>query len=298
MLRRTLYFGNPYFISTRNEQLLISSKETGEGNSIPIDDLGCIIFDHPQITFTQGVMQKLSEANVALVVCDAQHMPASMMLHLDTNTVQTELFGHQVRASEPLRKNLWKQTVSAKIGNQAALLELLGHDPGFLRSLATKVRSGDTSNAEATASRHYWPRLTGMKEFRRERYGMPPNPSLNYGYAILRAAVARALCSSGLLPTLGIHHHNKYNAFCLADDVMEPYRPFVDAEVRRQMDASADYHDLNKDRKAGLLRVLSADVAIGKVTRPLMVALSTTTASLAGCFEGSRKKIEYPHLPV
>ena len=274
--------------------MVVSDKKSGEVRQLSIEDTGFVIFDHPQITFTQSVMQKLAENNTAVVFCDQKHHPASMLFHLDTNTVQTELFKQQVVASEPLKKNLWKQTIEAKIKNQHALLQKFGTENKLMETLAGRVKSGDTSNIEAQASRIYWQQIFGHKNFKRERYGMPPNPSLNYGYTILRAAVARALSGSGLLPTLGIHHHNKYNAYCLADDIMEPYRPYVDEVVRQQMKASADYHDLNIERKAELLNVLSCDTVFGKVKRPLMVGLSMTTASLAKCFSGKQKKLTYP----
>lgn len=296
MLKRTLFFSNPYHLSTKYEQLVCADKNTGEEKQLSIEDTGFVIFDHPQITFSQSVMQKLAENNTAVVFCDQKHHPSSMLFHLDTNSVQSELFRNQVEASEPLKKNLWKQTIEAKIKNQSALLKKGGAESKLLDTLSTRVKSGDTSNMEAQASRVYWQHIFGMKNFKRERYGMPPNPSLNYGYAILRAAVARALSGSGLLPTLGIHHHNKYNAYCLADDIMEPYRPYVDEIVLKQLNEAVDYHNLTKERKAELLGVLSCDTQFDNVTRPLMVGLSITTSSLVKCFAGKQKKLSYPIL--
>jgi len=295
MLKRTLFFSNPYHLSTKNEQLIVSDKESGEIKQVSIEDTGFVVFDHPNITFTQSVMQKMAENNTAVVFCNQKHHPSSLLLHLDTNSVQTELFRHQVDASEPLKKNLWKQTIESKIKNQAALLNKSGVENKLMDTLADRVKSGDTSNVEAHASRIYWQNIFGLKSFKRERFGMPPNPSLNYGYAILRAGVARSLAGSGLLPTLGIHHHNKYNAYCLADDIMEPYRPFVDEIVKQQM-KETDYHVLTTERKAELIGLLSCDVHFEKVNRPLMVGLSITTASLAKCFAGEQKKILYPQL--
>lgn len=304
MLKRTLFFSNPYHLSIKLSQLEITDKQTGEIRTTPIEDLGVVVLDSREITFTQAVMSELAANNVAVIICNEKHMPASMMFHLDTNQIQNELFRAQISASEPLKKQLWQQTVKAKIRNQAALLDLISSSPektkekagDALRHIATQVKSGDTTNEEAQASRRYWNKLFGEK-FKRERDGMPPNPSLNYGYAILRAAVARALCGSGLLPTLGIHHHNKYNHYCLADDIMEPYRPFVDKTVWEQMKKYPDYHHLTKERKAELLGVLSSDVIINGEKSPLIVALSQTTASLARCFEEKEKKIVYPDLP-
>ena len=295
MLKRTLFFSNPFHLNIRLGQLEITDKKTGEVKSAPVEDLGMVVFDNREITFTQSVMSELAANNTAVLICDEKHLPASMMFHLDTNIVQNEKFRAQVSASEPLKKQLWQQTVKTKIRNQAAMLKHIGKDDEALLRIATQVKSGDTTNEEAQAARKYWNKLFG-ENFTREREGMPPNPSLNYGYAILRAAVARALCGSGLLPTLGIFHHNKYNHFCLADDIMEPYRPFVDKVVWEQKEKYDDYHNITKERKAELLSVLSCDVKMNGENKPLLIALSNTTSSLAKCFEGNEKQIVYPTL--
>lgn len=295
MLKRTLFFGNPYHICTRDLQLHIAEKETGEVKTVPIEDIGFIVFEHPHITFTQSVMQLLAENNTAVIFCDQKFHPSSMLFHLDTHYVQTERFKHQINASEPLKKQLWQQTVKAKINNQAELIEKQGKNGEPLRLKSNRVKSGDTTNEEAKAARIYWGRLFG-EDFRRERFGDAPNPALNYGYAILRAATARALAGSGLLSTLGIHHRNKYNSFCLADDIMEPYRPFVDQLVCEMKEDDFNCAELGKNEKAKLLTLLTLDTQFNGQTSPLMVALSKTTASLAKCFEGAVRKIQYPEL--
>jgi CRISPR-associated protein Cas1 len=295
MLKRTLFFSNPYHLSMKLGQLEVADKKTGEVKTAPVEDLGFVVLDNREITFTQSVLADLAANNTAVVICNDKHLPASMMFHLDTNHVQNERFRAQVSAKEPLKKQLWQQTVKTKIRNQAGVLKHTGKDDEALLRIATQVKSGDTTNEEAQASRRYWSSLFG-EGFRREREGYPPNPSLNYGYAILRAAVARALCGSGLLPTLGIFHSNKYNHYCLADDIMEPYRPYIDRMVWEQMQKHADYHNLTVQRKAEMLAILSSDVVMNDEKSPLMVALSTTTASLARCFEGEDKKIAYPEL--
>ncbi len=295
MLKRTLFFANPYHLSTRYAQLVVQDKESGEKQTVPIEDLGFVVFEHPHITFTQSVMQLLAENNTAVVFCDSRFHPSSMLLHLDTHTLQNELFRHQIAASQPLKKQLWQQTVKAKISNQARLLDKLDRDGQALHHMAGKVASGDTTGMEARAARAYWPRLFAG-DFRRERYGIAPNPALNYGYAILRAAAARALAGSGLLATLGIHHHNRYNAFALADDIMEPYRPFVDMAVHDMLEEQMDTEELGQPEKAFLLEILTMDVNIGTNKRPLMLALSQTSASLARCFAGEANKIRYPVL--
>ncbi len=296
MIKRTLFFNNPYHLSTRLRQLVITDKKTGEKTTAPIEDLGFVVLDHREITFTQSVLSELAANNTAVVICDSRHMPASMLFHLDTHQVQNERFRAQVSASEPLKKQLWQQTVKAKLRNQASVLDQRGGPGDALRRLAARVRSGDPDNLEGQGARRYWKALFGP-DFKREREGAPPNPSLNYIYAILRAAVARALCGSGLLPTLGIHHHNRYNAYCLADDIMEPFRPFADALVREEIDQNPNYHNLTPENKARLLGVLTTDTLVNGKLRPLSVGLAETTASLAACFVGKARKIKYPAWP-
>lgn len=297
MLKRTLLFSNPYHLNTRNKQLQITEKDTGEVKTVPIEDLGHIVFEHPQITFTQSVIQLLAENNTAVIFCDEKFHPSSMLLHLDTHYIQSERFKYQITATEPLKKQLWQQTVRQKILNQAAILGSQGLSEDSLKYKAKQVKSGDSTNEEAKAARIYWSKLFDF-DFRRERFGHAPNPALNYGYAILRAATARALAGSGLLATLGIHHRNKYNSFCLADDIMEPYRPFVDRIVIDMFNKGQNCSDLGIPEKAELLKLLSVDVNINKQTSPLIVALGKTSASLAQCFEGGRKKIIYPIVEI
>lgn len=292
MLKRTLFFSNPYHLSTEKRQLVITDKETRESKTAPIEDIGFAVFEHPHITFTQSVMQLLAENNTAVVFCDAKYHPSSMLLHLDTHQVQTERFREQVEATLPLKKQLWQQTIKAKVRNQATVLDLIGHSGEALRKIASRVKSGDPDNAEAQAARRYWPHLFGL-DFTRERFGEEPNSALNYGYAILRAAVARALAGSGLLPALGIHHRNRYNSFCLADDIMEPYRPYVDLLVYQMMEDEMNCAELGTEEKAELLGILSCDTVINGRKRPLSVGLSETTASLAGCYSGTAKRIKY-----
>jgi len=297
MLKRTLFFGNPYHISTRDLQLNIEDKESGEKKSVPIEDIGFIVFEHPHITFTQSVMQLLAENNTAVIFCDQKFHPSSMLFHLDTHYIQTEKFKHQINASEPLKKQLWQQTIKQKINNQGDLLKKSGKNAEALYYKAKQVKSGDSTNEEAQAARKYWSVLFDGN-FTRERFGDAPNPALNYGYAILRAATARALAGSGLLSTLGIHHRNKYNSFCLADDIMEPYRPFVDEIVLNMQQIGLDCSDLGKEEKKELLSVLTVDVLIQEQRSPLMVALSKTSSSLAKCFEGEINKIQYPEFVI
>jgi CRISP-associated protein Cas1 len=293
MIKRTLFFAQSCRLSVKDRQLIATYPESGDSKSAPVEDLGFIVIENQQISISMPLLSELTNNNVAVVFCNAAHYPSSMLLNLDGHHIQQELFSHQISASEPLKKNLWKQTIEAKIENQAGVLRRLGKDFKKVLHFAEKVKSGDPDNAEGSAARAYWPILFGEK-FIREQHGDPPNNLLNYGYAIIRAAVARALAGSGLLATLGIHHHNKYNAFCLADDIMEPYRPYIDLMVFEIMNSGENIEELNTGLKLKMLEVLAIDVQLGKQTRPLMVGLSSTTASLAKCFTGNAKRINYP----
>jgi len=295
MLKRTIFFSNPCRLTVRNRQLVAEMTETKEEKSVPVEDLGFVVLEHQQISVSLPLMDEMIRNNVAVVLCNGAHYPSSMLLNLDGHHIQQELFRHQIDAALPLKKNLWKQTVEAKIRNQAGLLKKLGKEFGQVLYFSDKVKSGDPENVEGSAARIYWPLLFG-NQFIRERHGNPPNNLLNYGYAILRAAVARALAGSGLLATLGIHHHNRYNAFCLADDIMEPYRPYVDGLVYNIFAENDKIEELDTAIKFKLLEVLAVDVMLGRQTRPLMVGLSSTTASLARCYALQAKKIMYPAL--
>ena len=309
MIKKTLYFGNPAYLSIKNCQLLIrliNNKQNKELESNddslitrPIEDIGVIVLDNQQITITHGLMGALLENNVALISCDSHGMPTGLMLPMNGNETQSERYATQIKASMPLKKQLWQQTIQAKIANQATVLEKCVRCETRCRKIwQTKVRSGDVENVEARAASYYWKRLfANFEHFSRDRYGMPPNNLLNYGYAILRAIVARAIVSSGMLPTMGIHHHNKYNAYCLADDIMEPYRPYVDELVYRTIEVKGiPPIELNREWKATILVIPTLDVKIGGLRRPLMLAVSQTTASLYKCFTGELRRISYPEM--
>ncbi len=297
MIKRTLYFGNPAYLKTVNEQLVIEMHDNNECKSSPIEDIGLIILDHQQITITQALLAKLLANNTAIITCDHTHHPTGMWLSLDGHTLQSQKFQAQLEATVPLKKQLWQQTVSCKIENQAALLELQREENKLLLTYAREVKSGDSENHEARAAAYYWKRIfPDFLEFRRERYGPPPNNLLNYGYAILRAIVARGLTASGLLPTLGIHHRNQYNAYCLADDIMEPYRPFVDKVICQIIRGNGKFLEMTPGMKKSLLQIPSMDVTVDGQKSPLMNAVQRTTASLAKCFEGKSRKILYPEL--
>lgn len=297
MIKRTLYFGNPAYLKTRNEQLIVELTDSGEVKSAAIEDIGIVILDHQQITITHSVIAKLLANNVALITCNETHHPTGLMLNLDGHTLQSQRFRYQTDASQPLKKQLWQQTVVAKISNQANLLSYYKIPAKTLEQLAAKVKSGDSDNCEAQAAAYYWKNIFPQNPgFRRSREGEPPNNLLNYGYAILRATVARCLVGSGLLPTLGLHHRNQYNAYCLADDIMEPYRPYVDKVVYDIVRNNGKYLELTPGMKQQLLSIPAMDVNIDDESSPLLNAVQRTTASLAKCYEGNSRKLLYPSM--
>ena len=298
MLKRTLHFGNPAHLSRSKEQLIIQLKdEFKTTKSVPIEDIGMIVLEHTEITLTTALLETLLQNQVAVVTCDAKYMPAGIFLPLDAHNVQTERMHTQITASQPLKKQLWQQTVKAKIHNQARLLEHMGENGKRLHLLKEKVRSGDPQNYEAQAAAYYWSTIYG-NTFTRARELTSPNAQLNYGYAILRSIVARALTASGMLPSFGIFHRNKYNAFCLADDIMEPYRPYVDWIVLSMELPTKDDEGLSREQKIELLKLPQMDVEINELKRPLGHAVSITTASLFRCFDGEQRKIIYPEFNV
>lgn len=294
MVKRTIHISNPAHLYTRHEQLVLELKDDDRTTqTLPIEDLGVVILEHPQITFTANLLEKLMQEQVAVITCNSKYMPSGMFLPLEGNSEQTERIRTQLDASLPLKKQLWQQTVRSKIQNQALVLRKLDLPDARLLRLQNDVLSGDSTNCEAQAASYYWGQLYG-KEFTRTRDKDTPNAQLNYGYAILRSVVARALTSSGMFPSVGIHHRNKYNAFCLADDIMEPYRPFVDWHVLQLPHLHDAEEGLTREQKVELLKLPQLDVFIGEVKRPLFHAVSITTASLYRCFEGSQRKITYP----
>lgn len=294
MLKRTLFFSTPYRLSLRNGQIVVATHEMPDvEQTIPIEDVGFVVLEHQQTSITLPLLNALSDHNVAVIFCGENRMPNAMLMNLDSNTTQGEIYRDQLSAGEPLKKGLWKQIVEAKIRNQAALLHKLGKDGDKLKPCYSNVKSGDADNREGVAAKLYWNELFGA-HFVRSRKGDAPNALLNYGYTLLRAAVARSLMGSGLFPALGLFHRNRNNSFPLADDVMEPYRPYVD-EVVFMMYANGET-ELDKTAKAKLLKVLYTDTVFAKTRRPLDIGLTQTTASLAKCFSGESRRIAYPLL--
>ncbi len=314
MIKRTLYFGNNAYLRTKDQQLIVDfSDKEKKSATVPIEDIGVVILDAYQLTISQNLISRLLDNNVALITCNSKRMPQGLMLNLEGNTLQQERFKYQINISEPLKKQLWQQTIKQKIRNQRALLlDKIGgsslseaFDDKQLENMeywADSVRSGDPDNYEARAAAFYWKTIFSEyhPNFTRGRFEQDPNNLLNYGYAILRAVTARSLVASGMLPTLGIHHHNKYNAYALADDIMEPYRPYVDEIVYYLIEEYYDEekeeqkYELTTELKAELLKIPAIDVLIDNEKSPLMLAMQRTTASLFHCFAGDSRKILYP----
>lgn len=298
MIKKTLYFENACYLKKKDLQLVVEYPEKEkECRKVPIEDVGMVVIDCQQVTLSHALIMALMENNAALVSCNSKHMPYGLMLPMAEHHAFTEKLYAQLESSEPLRKNLWQQTVAAKISNQAAMLEKVGIAAKNMRHWAGEVKSGDPDNYEGRAAAYYWDNLfITYDSFRRHRNGDAPNNLLNYGYAILRAIVARALVGSGLFTALGIHHKNKYNPYCLADDIMEPYRPYVDALVLEILKEFTEIEELTTVIKARLLSIATVDVVIEKQSSPLMVGVQRTTASLRKCFEGEQRRIVYPVL--
>ena len=303
MIKRTICIENPCHLKFRNNQMVVNYEhikgyETLPERTVPIEDLGMLVLEHQQITISHYLLDKLVANNTAVITCNETHHPTGMLMPLESNTIQSERFRAQIEATEPLKKQLWQQTIKAKIANQSAVLKKWNVPNKYLNTLSTVVKSGDAGNNEAKAAAYYWSHLfPDGWQFFRKRDGMPPNNLLNYGYAILRATMARAITGAGLLPALGIFHRNRYNAYCLADDIMEPYRPFVDVIVRSIIDKTSAVEVLTQELKIQLLRLPTIDVQLGEESSPLMVATQRTAASLARCYSGEQRKLLYPEMP-
>ena len=294
MLKRTLVFSNPMSLSLKNCQLVLAFKDDPDNKmTIPIEDIGVVIIENQQVSITVPLMNALIEGNVQVVVCNDRGMPSAMLQSFESNNLQGENLRNQMNAGEVLKKQLWKQIVEAKIRNQAALLNKVGQEGDILKQYYRNVKSGDSDNREGIAARVYFSELFGVS-FIRDRTLPGINALLNYGYTVLRAATARALVSSGLLPAIGIFHHNRSNAFPLADDIMEPYRPYVD-EIVYALSMQGKI-ELTKDVKADLIQVLYADTQFSKVIRPLSVGLTFTSSSLSKCFAKEQTRLSLPLL--
>lgn len=281
------------YLKLRHKQLLIE-REGEEQGSIPIEDISALIIDHPQTLLTQALLSALLSANVMVVSSDARHQPVGMFLPLDAHTTQTERFRAQINLTQPIRKNLWKQLVQCKVRGQASTLkDISGSDAGLLQ-LVRKVRSGDPDNIEAQAARRYWNRLFDDSAFRRDRSADDQNRYLNYGYAVLRALASRALCAAGLHPSIGLHHKNRYNSYCLADDLMEPYRPLVDLNVWQITQQFGQNYVLDKKIRRRLIEIIKREVSVDGERFTFQGAVQKSAKSLARVMLGQEKRLSLP----
>lgn len=295
MLKRTLVFSNPMILSLKNQQLVIAYRDSpDESRTVPIEDVGVVLLENQQSFITLPLLNALVDNEVQVVVCNSKGMPNAMINGMNTNNLQGETLRNQIACGEVLKKQLWKQVVEAKIKNQASLLNSIGEEGNVLKPFYTNVRSGDLDNREGIAARIYFQRLFG-DNFIRDRDLPGINAMLNYGYSILRAATCRAIVSSGLLPAIGIHHHNRSNAYPLADDLMEPFRPFVDGVVYDLLVRGEI--ELSKNVKGELISMLYVDTTYEKIKRPLCVGLSMTTASVVKCLSKEINTISLPSFP-
>lgn len=304
MIKRTVEIStNGCYVHTKDEQLLIE-KDGFKVGSIPIEDLGVLILDSPQLTISSSVMRSLAEENVAVIFTDSKHLPSSLTIPFSANSIQTKVLNEQIAISLPTKKRLWSAIISQKIANQARSLEICGGDGTALKEISNRVRSGDPENLEAYAAKIYWKKLFG-DEFRRDREAVDHNMFLNYGYAIVRAATARAIVGTGLHPSLGINHKNQYNPFPLADDLVEPLRPFVDVQVFRIVNDLIPGGDrfrvdgeltLTRDAKQVLLGLLADECEFDGRKSPLLVALGNYAASVKQVMLGESEKLLLPVL--
>lgn len=297
MVKRTIEISaEPAYLAVKLDQLLIrrpGADPRDPAASIPCEDIGLVVVDHPAVSYSHAALARLVEHGAAVLICGRDHLPAGMLLPLSEHSQIVWRMDEQLSAGRPLRKRLWQQIVVAKIRAQAAILPADAPERQKLLTLAREVRSGDPANVEAQAAKIYWSVWLGPgRPFRRDPDADDLNALLNYGYAVLRAGVARAIVAAGLHPALGIHHANRANAFCLADDLLEPLRPLVDACVREL--AGWNLTKVDARTKPSLLRLLAAEVSCGDSTGPLMVALHRMAASLANCFARTAKELTIP----
>ena len=298
MIKRTLYFKQDAYLSVKKEQLLVRYPDSEREATIPIEDIGVVILDHYRLTLSSTLLNKLLQNNVAVITCDEKHLPLGMFLNLDGHSQQLLHLEAQISTTPAKKDRLWKQIIRQKLLNQARVLKKWSKEDTPLIRWSKQVQNGDVENKEGRGASYYWPKLMAdyFPNFKRSRFGAFPNSLFNYGYTILRGVVARALVASGLHPTLGIHHHNKYTAYGLADDVMEPYRPLADALILQLLEKYSNQLELARNFKVELLRIPVLDVIINQQKSPLMLAVQQTTASLQQCFAGTLKQLKLPSL--
>ena len=295
MIGRVIEIANDGRHLARSHGFMTVSSDGNEIGRVPLDDIAVLLCNARGLTYSNGLMTELSKRGVAVVLCGSNYLPVAWIWPIEGNHRQTLRMRCQLEASKPLCKRLWQAIVKEKIVQQSITLETLKIPSGSLESLARQVRSGDSSNIEGRAARLYWQLIFGG-DFRRERFGPMPNPLLNYGYTVLRAAVARAVVSAGLHPSIGIHHHNRGNPMCLADDLIEPFRPLVDYTVARLLQLGT--REVDNEARSALVGVLAIDMNTGIGVSPAQVCIERAAQSLAQSFEDKRPSLVFPSKPV
>jgi CRISPR-associated protein Cas1 len=294
MIKRIIDISEAAYVRLKHQQLVIEKQSEIVGQ-VPIEDLGVLILQHPAIVLTQQLIVACQKNKVVIVFCDEKHLPYSLILPIgEGHTLHNKILKQQIAISEPTRKRLWQQIVQHKIKEQEQTLVMLNKESTRLNYLTTQVKTGDSGNCEAIAAQAYWKLLFG-KAFKRDADLDGVNSLLNYGYAIIRAAVARSVCGAGLHPTIGLFHTNQYNALCLADDLMEPFRPWVDYVVYQMASTNSEV-TINQQSKQALLGLMSEAVLYKKKTMPFMVALNYLMADLKRCYSDGIKTLPYPLL--
>ncbi len=299
MIKRTIEISQlPAHVTVQHSQLVLKRDGAIVGQA-PCEDVGVVLVDQPGVTYSHAALAALAESDAVLVVCGRNHLPVAVLLPLADHTQVVWRINEQLAVGRPLKKRLWRQLIQAKIRGQAGNLAAGNPARSKLLDYARQVRSGDASNLEAQAARVYWQHWVPEEAFRRDADASGLNSLLNYGYAVVRAALARAIVAAGMQPSLGLHHSNRSNSFCLADDLIEPLRPIVDDRARELY--RQGYDQLDTEAKAGLLKLLAEDVRFGRAdgvteTGPLMVVLHRYVASLLRCFQGEAKRLEIPEM--
>ena len=291
-MKRIIEISKKSYLSIENKQLVINQNNVEVGK-VPMEDVGKIILDNSSITITQAVLVLSQKNNIALVVCDEKHLPTSILLPItEGNKLHSKVLKGQVEIRLSTKKRLWQDIVRQKILNQAGTLRLFDLDYRHLSAMVLRVKSGDTNNMEATAARYYWKTLFG-DEFRRNPESSGINALLNYGYSIIRASIARALVGTGLHPALGIHHQSQYNGLALADDLMEPFRPWIDQKVK-EIAGQGIEPEINRETKQNLLAILESDVQYREESCSFLNCLGFLASDLKQAILTDTKALTWP----
>lgn len=295
MIKRTLFISSPMKLFVEHDCLQLENLDTGDKHQVPLIDIGIIEFDHHTILLNNYLLKKAAELGIIIINCDKFHNPVGIFSPLFTNTLHTKVLKMQFEMKKPLKNQIWKELIKSKIENQSDLLNYFNKDYTLIEQLAKEVKSNDNTMREGVAASYYWKYLLGSY-FKRERLGNPPNSFLNYGYTLIRSVITRALVSSGLHPSVGVHHKNQYNHYCLADDLIEPYRIFCDKLVYENIDKFGQKEELEKEDKVKLLELINTETLIDGKVYPLQLAVKETVVSYLRSIENNKVDLKLPKL--